>query len=160
MIRRRQGSSYNPTNSTDNCIFVTLAYLLGKSADELSEEANIAMPQDGSGGLPVSKMRPLFERIDWVVRNRRIQVAFYNGGFQNSDDNAAIGRQAKFLDVNQRVGVGYVRNGGGGHVAVMEPNRGGHGYRYVCCQRNSHGEDVTREVDERNIRFSFCPYAY
>jgi len=154
-----QGSSYNPSNSTDNCVFVTLAYLLGKTADELSSEVAMAMPENGSGGLPISRLRPLFERIDWVVRNKRIEVAFYNGGFPNSPDNTAIGQKAKFLDVNQRVGIGYVRPGGGGHVAVMERRPEG-GYQYKCFQHSGLGRDVSGEVDEKNIRFSFCPYDY
>jgi len=154
-----QASSYNPTNLTDNCVFVTLAYLLGKTADELSREVNIAMPENGSGGMPVSRLRPLFESIDWIVRDKRIQVTFYNGEFPNSPNNEIIGRQASILDLNQSVGIGYMRPSGGGHVAVMERKAGG-GYRYVCFQHNNFGEDVTREVDERHIRFSFCPYAY
>lgn len=99
---------------------MTLAYLLDKSADELSEEVKIAMPANGSGGLPLSRMRQLFDGIGWVVRNKRIEVAFYNGSFPNSPDVDRIVQRARILDVNQRVGVGVLRRDGGGHVAVME----------------------------------------
>jgi hypothetical protein len=83
-------------------VFVTLAYLLGKTADDLSHEVNIAMPENGSGGMPLSRLRPLFESIDWIVRNKRIQVAFYNGDFPNSPNNEKIERQASIFDPSQR----------------------------------------------------------
>jgi hypothetical protein len=52
-----------------------------------------------------------------------------------------------------------MRPSGGGHVAVME-RKAESGYQYVCFQNNSFREDVTREVNEKKIKFSFCPYAY
>jgi len=152
------GLSYNPSGLTDNCVFVTLASLLGKSADQLSREINIEMPANGSGGLPLSRLRPVFESIAWVVKTRHVMVAFYAPGqFPNSPQNAEITRRAGVLELGQRVGVGYTRADGSGHVVTMEPGERG-GYRYVCYQHSTSGRDVTEEVERGTIKFTFSAY--
>ena len=56
-------SNYNPSRLTDNCIFMTLASLLGSTVDHLSREINIEMPANGSGGFPILGLRPVLKFI-------------------------------------------------------------------------------------------------
>ena len=151
-------SGYNPSGLTDNCVFVTLASLLGKTADQLSREIDIEMPTNGSGGLSIASLRPVFESIAWVVKTRHVMVAFYSPGqFPNSPQNDYIKRQVKVLELGQRVGVGYKRPDGSGHVVTMQPEERG-GYRYVCYQQSQFGRDVTEEVEGATIVFTFSAY--
>jgi hypothetical protein len=151
-------SGYNPSGLTDNCVFVTLASLLGKTADQLSHEINIEMPANGSGGLSITRLRPVFESIAWVVKTRHVMVAFYSPGqFPNSPQNDDIKRRVKVLELGQRVGVGYRRSDGSGHVVTMQPEERG-GYRYLCYQHSPFGRDVTEEVERGTIVFTFSAY--
>lgn len=152
------GISYNPSGLTDNCVFVTLASLLGKTADQLSREINIEMPANGSGGLPISGLRPVFESIAWVVKTHHVRVAFYaDRQFPNSPQNAYITQGATVIELGKRVGVGYRRSDRSGHVVTMEPGERG-GYRFVDYQHSRFGRDVTEEVNRGTIKFSFSAY--
>jgi len=151
-------SNYNPSGLTDNCVFVTLASLLGKTADQLSLSINIEMPANGSGGLSIARLRPVFESIAWVVKTRHVMVAFYGPGeFPNSPQNDDITQRVEVLELCQRVGIGYRRRDGSGHVVTMQSGERG-GYRYVCYQHSPSGRDVTEEVERGTIVFSFSAY--
>jgi hypothetical protein len=59
-------SRYNPDNLTDNCVFVTTAYLLGKNSNELAESIQRSMPNNGSGGVTID------QTFDMLIKTRTV----------------------------------------------------------------------------------------
>lgn len=58
-----QGSYYNPEARTENCVFVSLAVLLGITAPELSRRTGILQPSNGSGGMREHEIARLMNKV-------------------------------------------------------------------------------------------------
>lgn len=56
------GSFYNPRALTDNCVFVSLAYVLRSTAPELSRVLRVCQPKNGSGGIEADVIVRLMDR--------------------------------------------------------------------------------------------------
>ncbi|EGN98935.1 hypothetical protein SERLA73DRAFT_181667 [Serpula lacrymans var. lacrymans S7.3] len=167
---RAINSPYNPERLLNNCVFVTLAYLLHTNARDLCDRIGIR-PVPGSPGVTLEAAVTAIERLGirfCVVRfspshppnplNPRNPLVMRPNLRQNVLPPPRDGIPESYVTWRQwprRVGVAYTRANGTGHVVVC--NSPGAPYRrYMDYQTRADGQDVTREVQQSRVFMVFA----
>lgn len=136
-------SAYNPQGLTNNCIFVTVAYLLGVSVDNLPQALRNEM-QDTMGVLSLDDdIRPLLE----LTGRRFCTQSWENGDFElTSAGDRASWRLEQFLMSKwscSGIGIGYQTVTNFAHFIVVTD---AHPPTYMCYQHATEGRDKWQEV--------------
>ncbi|KAK5122223.1 hypothetical protein LTR85_004133 [Meristemomyces frigidus] len=143
-------STYNPANAGNNCVFVTLAYLLGlKSVDDLDAKIRAHFPKPTAAGIDMQTIITVFDLTE-TQHHRRLKWQAWPGYAAQtlSAGGRARWRAEQFLfgpwHVSQ-IGILYLRNDavGSGHCIVLKDKNPP---EYVCYQTETSGADYWRDV--------------
>lgn len=165
---------YNPTDLPDNCVFVTIAFLLDMKPEQLVRWIQQRMPT--GGGVLLPKVFDLLTESRIVNNPRGLSFEWHCGpGTTLSSPMAPSGiLHVLFLhkllvpDYDQSgtpfsprgVAVCYYRQSGPGHCCTVQdtpqsiehPN----GLKYICYQSDPAGRDLTWDAEASTIRLIFC----
>jgi hypothetical protein len=161
-------SSDNPTDQKNNCVFVTLAYLMGyRSTAELDIEIRKDMarlPADGSGGVPLSSISALTKKTGQQFVYKSFQASPTGAGTQAaalpSKTPPAIGTNVAGIRGEEmllgewnvtQIGIIYIRPASrGGHCIVVKQTPAD-GLKYVCYQSESGGKDLWADAAGKKV---------
>ncbi|KAF3921303.1 hypothetical protein ABW21_db0207979 [Orbilia brochopaga] len=141
-----------------DCFFVTLAFLLRTTVQDISTRIGIPVPAPGSNGVGVADVVNALTRLGMVfnVWNWTDETNGNNGGpvrGPNTNVNT-IGvveaRAGRAVGMPRVVGAVYIRPDRTGHVVVCR-NPGTPYRRYVDYQASTSGADATRDAQGSRI---------
>jgi len=156
--------NFNPENLTNNCAFVTIAYLLNTDAQSLCDFIGIR-PSPFDAGVDLDTIIDALKRVGATYRWRSFvetkrAIPTEGNSWQGEDRYCRYpGRgtpEGRRYGVGwpSQVGVAYRRPDGTGHVVVLKLP--GTPYRYYMdYQQSRRGRDVTREVKQGTAHLMF-----
>ncbi|KAE8446313.1 hypothetical protein EG329_012060 [Mollisiaceae sp. DMI_Dod_QoI] len=132
-------SIYNPRELTNNCVFVTIAYLLGMNADQLAAKIEHEREHEANKGVSLEELYQMLEYhgITGSGYVMRLTVQRIHGCFDGSANVC---------------GIAYQRPNGTAHCAtvrqIARDKLHPHGLQFVCYQKSTDGLDVTEDSQQ------------
>ncbi|KAK6337781.1 hypothetical protein TWF696_001261 [Orbilia brochopaga] len=137
-----------------DCFFVTTAFLLRTTVDDISRRINIPVPQPGSTGVGIGDIINGLTRLGMVFNVWNYQEEPSGGGPIRGPNANTLGvvesRAGSAVGMPRVVGAVYLRPDRTGHVVVCR-NPGTPYRRYVDYQASSAGADATRDAQSSRI---------
>jgi hypothetical protein len=155
-------SFWNPNRLRNNCIFVSIGYLLGMDAEALSALLKAKLPPHVKG-MGVGEMELILGRLPdcHPIVFPFDKATEYNPRTQQRVAMRILSRQFRKYQ-EKSFAIGYQRVNGSGHCVVAKPSRQRKhsrevdlkDYRFMCYQNQTKGVDMTMDVRDSFIRFA------
>jgi hypothetical protein len=154
------GSFWNPERLKNNCVFVSVGYLLGMSSNDLSQQLMVGVLPERVKGVKLGEMEQILQRISGL------NIVVFP--FRNQKMGSPQAQQASTMRILvkwihrykcSQFAIGYRRVNGSGHCVVAKKleRRGGYrlqDYCFMCFQHETGGRDVSNDVMGSFIMFA------
>jgi hypothetical protein len=153
-------SYWNPQRLKNNCVFVSVGYLLGMSSNDLSQQFMVDKLPQRVKGVKLGEMEQILQRISGL---NIVVFPFRNQKKENPRVQQAFAMKIleKWIRKHKcsQFAIGYRRINGSGHCVVAKKLKRPSGYKlrdycFTCFQRETDGRDVSKDVMESFIMFA------
>ena len=159
-------SKWNPRGLLNNCVFVSVGYILGMNADELASQLGWELDRDDPGVL-VRQLELIFRQH---LTRCHLIIFDVDKNYRPTKDNLPT-QQRKALSClapwirkygRNQFAVGYQMGSEGGHCVVAKPITASKGsrnvhlndYAFMCYQTRTKGRDMSKYVQKSFIRWA------
>ena len=139
-------SSYNPGNADNNCVFVTLAYLLGlKSVNELNNQVKAFFPPPTARGIAPCTILTVLEKTGYEFKRISWSEEMTELISPASGNMVWRAQEQMFKEWNTtQIGILFTWPDGNGHCIVAKKTS--FGSEYVCFQTQFQGVDMSEDI--------------
>jgi hypothetical protein len=156
----KPASYWNGERLQNNCVFVSVGYLLGMPSEELSSYLQEEPLPTQLQGINLGEIERILYRIPGL--NIVVFPAQLDGSRKRrsqrpeSQQRFALSKLAEYLDDNDRqFAIGYQRVNGSGHCVVAQKlGSSMKDYQFTCFQHETNGRNISEDVRKSFISFA------